>query len=57
MDSLYGRQWETMLDGEDNALVMDAADAHYCISECMDNDRDDGLGAHTEYRVVEVEAA
>lgn len=54
MASLYGRQWETMLDGEGNALELDASDAHYIISACIDADRDDGLGAHTDYRVVEV---
>lgn len=57
MASPYGRQWETMLDGEANALVLEASDASYFISACIDADRDDGLGAHTEYRVVEVGAA
>lgn len=54
MASIYGRQWETCLDGEGNAVEMDAPDAAWMVQEFLGFDREDGNGAHTEYRIVAV---
>lgn len=52
--SLYGKDWERMADGEGADLVMEKGDAEFCMSESKAFDKADGVGEHTQYRIVEV---
>jgi len=47
-DSIYGWNWE-LCEGTEN---MTDADAKFFIKQCLKDDKTEGNGVHTEYRIV-----